>query len=66
MFLNLKKKAIAMSVDQINFFSQNEGILCEKNTGNLTHLGQNINKLQKSKKVLEKNLDSMTNQMNEV
>lgn len=55
-----------MSVDQINFLSQNDGVLCEKNNGNLTHLGQNISKLQKSKKILEKNLDSMTNQVNEV
>jgi len=55
-----------MSLEQINFFSQNEGILVEKNQGNLTHMGQNITKLQKTKKVLEKNLDAMTMQMGEV
>ena len=57
-----------MSVEQWNFMSVNEvaGTFCEKPQGNITHLGQNLNKLQKSNKVLEKNLGSLTLQITEV
>ena len=56
-----------MSVDQWNFMSLNEApTVSEKPQGNLTHLGQNLNKLQKSNKILEKNLGSMTAQITEV
>lgn len=50
-----------MSVENLNLMNS-----YEKSNGNLTHLGQNLNKLQKSKQVLEKNLGNLTLQMNEV
>lgn len=55
-----------MSLENMNSIGLSlcEGI--EKNSGNITHLGQNITKLQKSKQVLEKNLGSLTLQMDEV
>lgn len=51
-----------LSSDQMTIFSQIE----PQTQGNLTHLGQNLSKLQKTKRFLEKNIDSMTLQMNEV
>lgn len=53
-----------MSNENLNLMNSRDGY--DKNNGNLTHLGQNLNKLQKSKQVLEKNLGNLTLQMGEV